>query len=225
MEKPINKISFCITSCNRFSLLEKTVDSFLELNKTPIEKYILNEDSTDKTIIGKILDKYGDLFHIIRTPKNEGLLKSIDNLYNLVDTPYIFHCEDDWEFKGNENFIQESLDILEKYENIHQVWIRKDIPNEWVDNVVIDNKFKMMKSPHLVQWCGFSFNPGLRRKKDYNRIFPKGFNEHRVSENHGICELECNNIARATNYRAASLVNSAVFHIGFHDSTKKDIKW
>ena len=84
-------ITFCITSCNRFSLLEKTIDSFLSLNKYPIEKYILNEDSTNKEIITKILDKYGDLFHIIRTPKNESLLKSVDNLYRLVDTKYIFH--------------------------------------------------------------------------------------------------------------------------------------
>ena len=74
------------------------------------------------------IDRYGDIFHIIRSPKNEGLLKSVDNLYSLVETPYIFHCEDDWLFKSNPNFIKESLDILEDNSNINQVWIREGIP-------------------------------------------------------------------------------------------------
>jgi len=30
--------------------------------------------------------------------KNIGQIKSIDKAYSMVDTEYIFHCEDDWEF-------------------------------------------------------------------------------------------------------------------------------
>ena len=215
-------ITFCITSCNRFPLLEKTIDSFLELNKYPIEKYILNEDSTNKEIITKILNKYGDLFHIIRTPKNEGLLKSVDNLYKFVDTKYIFHSEDDWEYKLNTNFMEQSVDILENYEDINQVWIRKDIPSQWINNDIIDNKFKIVKSPHLGGWCGFSINPGLRRKSDYDRIFPDGFNKYRISKDIGFCELECNNIAKNNNYKAAILLEPAINHIGYKEPTKRE---
>lgn len=214
-------ISFCITSCNRWELLEKTVDSFLKLNNFPIEKYLLNEDSTDVEIIHKILKKYGSLFHIIRTPKNEGLLKAVDNLYALVDTDYIFHTEDDWLYETNSHFIEESLNILKDRKDIHQVWIRKDIPKEWIEKQNFGN-YRLIHPSHLGGWCGFSWNPGLRRKKDYLDMFPEGFNKHRISKDIGISELECNNIAKAQGYRAAILTNPVCNHIGYNHATKRE---
>ncbi len=214
-------ITFCITSCNRFDLLERTIDSFLKLNKYPIKKYILNEDSGNTEIINKILNKYGNLFHIIRNPKNEGLLKSVDNLYKLVETEYIFHTEDDWYFQSNSNFITDSLEILENNKNIHQIWLRKNIPNEWIEPKIIDNKYQIIKYPHLGGWCGFSFNPGLRRKSDYLKMFPEGYNKHKISNDIGICELECNNIAALNGYRAAILTNPTCVHIGIGNKATK----
>ena len=41
---------------------------------------------------------------IIYNDVNIGQCKSIDKAYELVDTEYIFHCEDDWEFTSP-NFI------------------------------------------------------------------------------------------------------------------------
>ena len=34
----MKEITLCLTSCNRWSLLEKTIDSFLRLNKYPIKE-------------------------------------------------------------------------------------------------------------------------------------------------------------------------------------------
>ena len=118
--------------------------------------------------------------------------------------------------------MQQSIDILENYENINQVWIRKDIPSQWINDEIVDNKFKIVKSPHLLEWCGFSFNPGLRRKSDYNKIFPNGLNAHKISKDIGICELECNNVAKSHNYRAAILLEPAVNHIGYNQPTKRE---
>jgi len=206
-------ITVCLTSCNRFDLLERTLDSFLALNIYPIEKYIINEDSGSKEVIKRIIDKYGDLVHIIRSPKNEGLLKSIDNMYSLVDTPYIFGLEDDWEFSGNANFMQESLDILENNKNIHQVWIRRNISNDWIEPQSFGT-YKMIKSPHLGGWSGFTFNPSLKRTEDYKIFFPNGMNKFNHIGNPGISELNCNNHVFPLGYRAAILTNSACDHIG-----------
>ena len=214
-------ITFCITSCGRWKLLEQTLDSFLKLNMFPIEKFILNEDSGDTGIVKKILDKYGDNFHIIRSPKNQGLLKSADNLMSLVNTEYVFWMEDDWLFKGNPNFIQESLQILSTRSDIHQVWIRSGIPNDWLEQENLGG-YRMVRQSHFGDWCGFSFNPGLRRLSDYKLMFPNGYNFYNThGTNSALNEHECNQVASTFGYRAAILNNSSCQHRGEGKSTYK----
>ncbi len=217
----MKEITFCLTSCNRWKLLEITIDSFLKLNNYPIKEFLLHEDSVNQEIITKIINKYGDLFTIIKNDVNVGLLQSIDNLYKLVNTEYIFHCEDDWEFKGNKQFIEESLNILETNPNIHQIWIREGIPNNWLESKTKLN-FRMVKSSHYGDWTGFSFNPGLRRLSDYKLMFPEGYAKyHDKSKNSALNEHDCNLVTINYNYRAALLNHSACKHIGENQSTYK----
>tara|TARA_B100000795_G_C22449033_1_gene304905 strand:+ start:89 stop:466 length:378 start_codon:yes stop_codon:yes gene_type:complete len=61
--------------------------------------------------------------HIIFNDNNIGQIASIDKAYSFVETPYIFHLEDDWEFY-NSGFIEESLNILNIDRNILMVSIR-----------------------------------------------------------------------------------------------------
>ncbi len=214
-------VSVTITSCNRWNLLQSTINSFLELNTYPITQYILNEDSGDKEIVKKILDKYGDLFHVIRSPTNQGLLKSVDNLYNLVDTKYVYHLEDDWIFENNPNFIQETIDILEENPGIHQVWVRQGIPEDWLEPQ-IDKNFRMVKQSHFGDWCGFSFNPSGKRLSDYKTMFPNGYEFHnKHGLNSVLSEHECNQVASAQGYRAAILNNRVCRHLGEGKSTYK----
>lgn len=214
-------ITVCITSCNRFDLLKTTIDSFLKLNTYPISKYFLNEDSGNPEMVEKIKSQYGDLIEIIFNGVNQGLLQSVDNLYQLVETEYIMHIEDDWLFQGNPNFIAESLTILQENPNIHQVWIRHGIPDSWLEQP--KNKiYRMVKNCHFGDWCGFSFNPGLRRKSDYLKMFPNGFNVHNLhGSNSVLSEHDCNMVASAQGYRAAILNKPACRHIGDGKSTYK----
>lgn len=212
-------ITFCLTSCNRWNLLEKTLDSFLSLNTYPIKRYLLHEDSGNPEIISKIKAKYP--FIEVLESNRSGLLASVDKLYALVDTPYIFHCEDDWFFRGNTNFIQESLDILESRPDIHQVWIREGIPNSWLEEKT-DANYRMVKQSHYGDWCGFSFNPGLRRLSDYKQMFPEGYNVLNTrGTNSALNEHECNQVASSFGYRAALLNSPSCYHIGEGQSTYK----
>lgn len=214
-------ITVCVTSCNRFDLLQKTIDSFLQLNKYPIHRYLLNEDSGNPEMVNRIKGRYGNLFEIVFKGLNEGLLQSIDNIYQMVDTPIIMHLEDDWLFQGNPNFIQESLTILEQNPNIHQVWIRHGIPDSWLEHS--NNKiYRMVKDCHFGDWCGFSFNPGLRRLSDYKTMFPNGYNFHNQHGSNSVqSEHDCNMVASAHGYRAAILNKAACRHIGDGKSTRK----
>lgn len=215
----MKEVTVCITSCGRWNLLQATLDSFLKLNKYPIAKYLLHEDSGDIKIFEKIREKY-PFIECIRSESNVGLLKSIDNLYTLVETPYIFHLEDDWIFENNPDFIQQSLKVLEN-PNIHQVWIRQGIPEDWLERQIISS-YRMVKQSHFGDWCGFSFNPGLRRLSDYKKMFPNGFEQYNThGTNSALNEHECNQVACAQGYRAAILNNRVCRHLGEGKSTYK----
>lgn len=218
-------ITVCLTSCNRFNLLQITLDSFFKTNTYPIAKFIINEDSGNLEMKEKILSHYGDKVELIFNPNNLGLYKSIDNMYAQVTTEYIFHCEDDWQFYSNGNFIKNSIDILEERKDIHQVWLRPiSSLSEWIEPNVHSTtsgcQYKLVKSPHCGDWCGFSHNPGLRRKSDYIKMFPNGYSEFIVPNKSIVfTEHNCNLVAAKHNYRAAILLQDACNHIGHGQST------
>ena len=69
------------------------------------------EDSTDKKVYQQIKKKWSKDLEIICNEKKEGQIFSIEKIYKLIETPLIFHCEDDWEFTRT-GFIEDSLKIM-----------------------------------------------------------------------------------------------------------------
>ena len=218
-------ITVCLTSCNRFDLLKKTLDSFFNLNSYPIERFIITEDSTNIAMKENILKEYADKIELIFNEVNLGAYKSIDNMYNLVNTEYIFHCEDDWLFSGNSNFIKESIDILEEKKDIHQVWLRghNDIQYAIEPQILsLSNGFsyKMISSDHGGGWNGYSLNAGVKRLSDYSKMFPNGLSEFILKDKKSVfTEHNCMLNTKKFGYRAAILLNSACQHIGGGRST------
>lgn len=219
------KVTVCLTSCNRFDLLSQTLNSFFSLNTYPIEKFFITEDSTSTEMKDSILQNYGDRVELIFNEVNKGPYRSSDYMYNKVDTQYIFHCEDDWLFRNNANFIQQSMDILEERPDVHQVWIiSENVHPHAIEPAVLQTttgvNYKMVNADHGGGWCGFSGNPGLRRKSDYLKIFPNGFQEFIIPGKPIVyTEHNCNLNAGKHGYRAAILLDSACEHIGYGQST------
>lgn len=101
------EITFVLTSCGRFDLLAETMVTFLEHNTAPIARWIVVEDSGNdnvRTVLGGV---DAPLEFLVNDPP-VGQIRSIDRAYALVDTPYVFHCEDDWRF-FRAGFVEESL--------------------------------------------------------------------------------------------------------------------
>ena len=195
----IHKVTFTITSCNRLDLLKQTIDSFSVHNTYPIDEWIMSDDSGDSIIANQLDFLYGDRFTILHNNPKIGLSKSLDNMFNRSSNEYIFHCEDDWLFEKGE-FIKESLSKLQDT-SIHQVWIRhkNQTPHEYEQ----DGAVKIYDN----RWKGFTWNPGLRRKSDYVKMFPNGFQEFGS-------EIECSIHANLFNYKAVSIVETVCTHIG-----------
>lgn len=211
-------VTVCLTSCGRLDLLDRTIRSFLDLTKWRFYKMIITDDSGDREVYKHIVEHYPE-FECLFPSKKRGQSRAIDEMYSMVKTPYIFHCEDDWDFRGNHKFIGDSMEILEKREDIHQVWLRefKDhdhpvVPKmEFVKSDVPPNVkiyYNELVQDYMGFWNGFSWNPGLRRLDDYHRMFPQGYHWYKD-------EAECAKHAAKFNYKAAQLLDTACHHIGW----------
>jgi hypothetical protein len=102
-------------------------------------------------------------------------MASIDTAYREVSTPFIFHCEDDWEFYAS-GFIEKSFRVMRSDPRILQVWLRgiADTNNHPLEDetlVVDSTEYRLLRTEHdsgeWGTWHGFSLNPGLRRRRDY----------------------------------------------------------
>lgn len=220
-------VTLIITSCNRNDLLAKTISSFYRFNSYPISKTIIIDDSG----LGKELDwdpikkEITNDFEILCNDRNLGQIASIDLAYSKVKTEYIFHCEEDWEFYDF-NFIEKSFEILDNDPKIFTVWLRAH--NDTKNHPIIEKEislpsgdiYYLMEQFHKKVWCGFTFNPGLRRTADCMLLHP--YDKLQVRElskknNMNIMhEMDLSIYYQELNYRAAITSNKSgyVRHIG-----------
>ena len=211
------KITVTLTHYKRLDLLKKTLDSFFSTNNYEIDQFLIIDDSGEKYYSNKIKKLYSDAT-VIDNNKNIGQSRSIDKLLKNCLNEYIFHLEEDWLFDSeSNNYIESSMKILKNNPDIHQVHIRhqNDDPHPCIGEVnYIDNVgFKFLDNNWRDTWTGFSFNPGLRRKSDLDKMFPNGLIEFKD-------EMQASIHTKKFNYRAVRLENTVCKHIGWGNRTQ-----
>jgi hypothetical protein len=214
--KNMNDVTVTLTTCNRVDLLEKTIQSFQDTNTYPINEYIIvNDDLTYKKDVDSIFKHFKNCT-VIHNPNNIGQKKSLDIAFSSAKNEYIFHLEDDWFFDSANSYVQNSLHILVNFQDIHQVWVRHeyDTPHKTKPGELSYNEiqFKEVDNNYAGCWNGYSWNPGLRRKSDYLKMFPNGISQFKD-------ELQCALHTRNFNYKAVMLQPTSCYHIGYDRST------
>lgn len=208
-----SKITFVLTSCGRFKLLHKTLKSFINNKDHQIERYIIVEDSADDKV-NTVVQQLGitDKTTVLINKERLGQMRSIDRAYAEVKTPYIFHCEDDWEFTSDTR-IHASIKLLESDPNIIQIYLRDKSEchplalRESLQGIEGEMCRKIDPFCHP-EWFGFSLNPGLRRLKDYQRL--GNFAQYKTED--GISKAY-----KKLGYYMLMLDNGGVKHIGGGD--------
>jgi GT2 family glycosyltransferase len=220
----MKEVSLVITTCGRTDLLEKTIDSFFKYNTYPIQKVIIVEDSGVPQDFSNVKSLIPCDLEIIENEINIGQIASIDKAYAKVKTDYIFHCEEDWEF-FNTGFIEKSFEILDNDSKIFTVWLRGH--NDTKNHAIIKDEsfnlpsgdfYYLMNQYHKKAWCGFTFNPGLRRTSDCMIFYPYNELEVKVIKN-GLSivgEMDMSIYYQELGYRGAITSNEEgyVKHIG-----------
>jgi GT2 family glycosyltransferase len=230
----VEEITFVLTSCDRPDLLEITLESFIKCNTYPIKKYFVIDDS-GKPGCNDFLKASFPQVEFIYNQENIGQIKSIDRVYRMVETPWIFHCEEDWEFYRS-GFIEESLNILNENPNVITVWLRAHSDtnnNPFSEEIFKAGKntfFRVMRhditneNGDLYKWHGFTFNPGLRRKFDWEKF--GGYNKFQVTIEDKVIKNEEAGLSlfyALQGYIAVILSNDDrgyVKHTGWEKSTK-----
>lgn len=217
-------VTIVITSCNRFDLLNQTLVSLDNYVNYPIKKIIIIEDSGSEQVSNAVPDSLKKNTQIIVNKEKLGQLASIDKAYEFVDTEYIFHCEDDWEFY-RPDFIFESREILMSRRDIVLVRLRSfyyDIKQYYPFHYLEDRQkekgiaFYQLKSTNP-EWQGFSFNPGLIRKCDYLEVAPYDrFESAPKGESNISKEFD------KLGFQTVLLENDACAHIGFGSHVLSD---
>lgn len=168
-----NSITLVVTSCGRWNLLTETLTSLFSNLDHEFERAIIIEDSASGRDLEWIRALVPCELEIIANESNLGQIASVDLAYSRVSTPWIFHCEDDWQFTRS-GFIKDSLDIMRDRPDIITVWLRS-----WADTnghplapLRPNETFARLCLGYRGKWHGFTFNPGLRRIRDYRRLAP-----------------------------------------------------
>jgi len=218
-----NEITFVLISNDRLELLEKTLSSFFRFNTCKIDRFILIDDSDSKRVSAFMAQQYPE-FEFISNKKRLGQIASIDRVYSMVDTEWIFHCEDDWEF-FRKGFIEDSMAILTEYPNLINVWIRdlNDTNGHPYEKAVLQTKcgvqFHLLETSYKKWWHGFTFNPTLKRLSDWKKITKYKDCKIRITEKSiqfdKPREADIGEMYHQLGYRAAILTQGYIRHTGW----------
>ncbi|MEL6361911.1 MAG: glycosyltransferase [Pseudomonadota bacterium] len=197
-----------VTSCGRFDLLAQTLSSlFAHVDVAPVETVIIEDSGA--SLPENAIEGVSGPKRIIQNPVNLGQMASIDRAYAKVSTPLVFHCEDDWAFLRG-GFIRQSADLLAAMPDVSMVSLRargalnpllRHLPSEIMGEVPY---FRARADLHP-EYFGYSFNPGLRRKADYDRFAPLAAIGHEADVSHAF---------KRAGFVMAYLEEPAVEHIG-----------
>jgi hypothetical protein len=181
----MDDITFAITSFDRLDLLDLTISSFKKYVNYPIKRWVMVEDSAKPEVYEQLLKKYPE-FDIKFNEKRLGHAKSLFRLYDDIDTEWIFHSEDDWQYLKS-GFMEKSLDVLKHDPNLIQVWLRSrlDTNRHPVETEIYkagNTEYQLLAPEYLGVWCGYSTNPGLRRTSDQLSIDKSLKSETEISQ-------------------------------------------
>jgi hypothetical protein len=161
-------ITVVVTSCNRHDLLARTLESFrAHETEGRVARILVAEDGDADP--SAVCARFGA--EHFRTTERVGQIRLIDQAYAKVATPFIFHLEDDWEFYRS-GFMQKSRAVLEGDPRMLLVQLRawNDTGGHPLSHSTPDRSFGIMATGYCDCWHGFTFNPGLRRLSDYQRL-------------------------------------------------------
>jgi len=120
-------VTLTITTCKRFDLFEKTMNSIINcVDIDQIDFWFCVDDNSSSEDRQKMKELYPFFEFYFKDITEKGHPQSMNIIRNYVKTPYLFHLEDDWKFFVKRNYIKDSIDIIESNKLIGQCLFNKN---------------------------------------------------------------------------------------------------
>jgi len=120
-------VTLTITTCKRFDLFEKTMNSIINcVDIENIDYWLCVDDNSSEEDRNKMKTLYPFFEFYFKDIKEKGHPQSMNIIRDKVKTPYLFHLEDDWKFFVKRNYILDALDVLESNKKIGQCLFNKN---------------------------------------------------------------------------------------------------
>jgi GR25 family glycosyltransferase involved in LPS biosynthesis len=198
---PINSIKniiFTMTTCKRFDLFEKTLNSFLSncIDIDQIDKFLVVDDNSSESDRKRMKELYPFIEFIFKDENDKGHVKSMNIIRDRVlEYKYQFHLEDDWLFIWKDKYITKCKKVIDSDNNYGQCLLNKNYSEafetikgglvKYLDNSSNNNdyfyehehytgsdldKHARERSPSVFYWPHFSFRVGMTKTSIYNKI-------------------------------------------------------
>jgi GR25 family glycosyltransferase involved in LPS biosynthesis len=199
MTRRSNKpITVTMTTCKRFDLFERTMNSILQCVTDLTEyvsEWIVVDDNSDAEERKRIRSLYPFLRMIEKGPSEKGHPISMNILRDEIHTKYQFHIEDDWEFFIRKPYCKMMLDRIDLVPGVRQVLLNLNYTEDthtansiWGAELAIRDPTKRLflhrhyTGPELerqnqlvgcancLYWPHFSFRVGLTNTSIYREL-------------------------------------------------------
>ncbi len=178
-EKPL--VLLTITSCKRFDLFEKTINSMMntwtDIGK--IDYFFCVDDNSRQIDRTKMTTAYPFFHFYMKRTCEKGHRTSMNIIYDKIQElkpTYWIHLEDDWLFFKQDSYVQKSIDALERYKSkgIHQVLYNRNYAETydgWTINggapldpgFTVHLKSDTIPGQNCGYWPHYSFRPSMIR--------------------------------------------------------------
>jgi GR25 family glycosyltransferase involved in LPS biosynthesis len=176
-------ILFTMTTCKRFDLMEKTMNSIMNTwtDLDLVDKFFCVDDNSRQIDRSKMAKAYPFFEFHMKTKAEKGHRTSMNIIYNKikeVQPTYWIHLEDDWFFFQKSSYIKKSIDFLERQRNkdqpIHQVLFNRNYAETydgWTINgseplekdFIVHLKSDAIPGQNCGYWPHYSFRPSVIR--------------------------------------------------------------
>jgi len=190
-------ITLTITTCKRFDLFEKTINSIINcFDIELIDFWFCVDDNSSDEDRNKMQQLYPFFTFYFKTKEEKGHPRSMNIIKKHLKTPYQLHLEDDWKFFVKRTYIKNALDVLSCNANIGQCLFNKNYAEIESDIDIkggilhfTKNTFRyyiheFVHTQEQIQkwiekhgngkssnyWPHFSFRPSLIKTKIYNEL-------------------------------------------------------
>ena len=178
--EPIN-VMLTITSCKRFDLFTKTVNSILNMwvDIDKVDYFFCVDDNSTQRDRSKMTKAYPFFNFYMKTSKEKGHRKSMNIIYDKLQElkpRYWIHMEDDWLFFQKDSYVEKSINFLEKYKsrNIYQILYNRNYAETyegWTINgsealepgFLVHLKSDKIPGQSSGYWPHYSFRPSMTR--------------------------------------------------------------